>query len=98
VHAVAWLETPAPLHVIDGISRVRHGETPGEAARRLACTRVAAAKGMTPGSLAIVRESRRPAFVRGDDVLDATLTLSHHGRFVSFACVSGTRVFVRSAA
>lgn len=98
VHAVAWLASYGSPRVIDGISRLRAGEAPTEAARRLACTRVAVALGLAPGSLDIVRESRRPAFVRGNERLDATLTLSHHGRFVSFACAPGTPVSARRAA
>lgn len=98
VHAVAWRAPFVSPRMIGGIGRLRAGETPSEAARRLACARVAVALDVPVGALAIVRESRQPAFVCGERTLDATLTLSHHGRFVSFACALGRTALARRAA
>jgi hypothetical protein len=47
---------------------------------------LARALGLEPRRLAILREGRLPRLVYGTACLPAVLSLSHHGRFASFAC------------
>jgi len=87
VHAVAWRVGDPPAVTRMGVSRLPSGETsPRAAARRLALERLAPALGVAPEALAIHREARIPALWVQGRRSDADLSLSHHGRFVAFAC------------
>jgi phosphopantetheinyl transferase len=56
-------------------------------ARELAVETVARALGVAASRLAIVREGRLPRLLDRGRALAASLSLSHHGRFVAFACL-----------
>ena len=78
--------------VLSAAERMSSGDaaTAAEAsarARELAVRSVAPALGLPPGSLRIERDGRLPRLVRGSRAISAALSLSHHGRFVSFACL-----------
>lgn len=63
-----------------------HGVAPSAAARQLAIATLAPVMGVAPDDLAIQRDGRIPRlWLRGRRSL-AALSLSHHGRFVAFAC------------
>jgi hypothetical protein len=57
---------------------------PGLSVRRLAAAAIGSALGLDPGDLRIA--GRPPALLHRGRVLGATVSLSHHGRFVAFAC------------
>jgi len=87
VHAVAWRAAEAPGVTRMGVARLATGETcPHAAARRLALEGLAPALGVAPEALAIHREGRIPALWVHGRRSGADLSLSHHGRFVAFAC------------
>ena len=87
VHAVAWRAGDPPAVTCMGVSRLGTDETsPRAVARRLLLERVAPALGVAPEALAIHREARIPALWVDGRRSGADLSLSHHGRFVAFAC------------
>jgi hypothetical protein len=86
LHAVASLVGTAPSALLAAFVAVDGAGDEGEAARALARERVAAALGIDPARLSVVREARLPALRLDGERLDATLSLSHHGRFAAFAC------------
>lgn len=89
IHAVASLAGAAHGPRLAALAHTAAGEDESLAARRLACARVAEALGVGAARLAVVREGRLPALRLDGAPLDATLSLSHHGRFVGFACELG---------
>ena len=82
VHAVATSEKDGAGRVRSRVERARC--EPGVAARRLAATAIGSALGLDPDGLRIV--DRPPVAMHGSRRLDVGLSLSHHGRFVAFAC------------
>jgi len=54
--------------------------------RELAVASVARALDLAASGLAVVREGRLPSLAYRGRMLDAALSLSHHGRFAAFAC------------
>jgi len=89
IHAVASPAGADGGRRVAALAPAAPDEDEGAAARRLACTRVAAALGVAASRLDVVREGRLPALRLDGAPLDATLSLSHHGRFVGFACELG---------
>jgi hypothetical protein len=72
--------------VITSVARAGEAD-PSRAVRALACAAVAARLGASSGDLRIERVARRPpVLLRRGRRVAATLSLSHHGRFVAFAC------------
>lgn len=69
---------------------------PGTAARRLATDTIASSLGIDPDELFIVR--RPPVATFRDRRGEIGLSLSHHGRFVAFACALTAPVMARAAA
>jgi phosphopantetheine--protein transferase-like protein len=89
VHAVATAERgDAPRLLLAGCERIPAdgATTPSAAARALALAGVAAALRVCPAELAVVSGGRIPRLVRADGAALGDLSLSHHGRFVAFAC------------
>ncbi len=98
LHAVAWRDDVSVADAFSGVARVGRTESPGAAARRFACARLASRLAASPQALAIDRDQRRPIVLHAGRPLDATLSLSHHGRLVSFACVASLAARLRCAA
>jgi len=63
---------------------------PGVAARRLAATAIGSALGLDPADVEIV--GRPPVAMHRGHPLAVGVSLSHHGRFVAFACALGEAV------
>jgi phosphopantetheine--protein transferase-like protein len=82
VHAVACSRGTGAWRILSAVAETR--EDASLAVRRLATTALAAALDIEPGALRIV--SRPPEVWSSDHPLEAVLSLSHHGRFVAFAC------------
>jgi hypothetical protein len=82
VHAVARSEGEAGTRVLWRVERTR--SDPGVAVRRLAATAIGRALGLDPAGLWIV--GRPPVATDRGRRLDVGVSLSHHGRFVAFAC------------
>ena len=82
VHAVATSEDEAGARVLWKVDEAR-GD-PGVAARRLAATAIGSALGLDPADLRIV--GRPPVATCRDRRIEVGVSLSHHGRFVAFAC------------
>jgi hypothetical protein len=88
VHAVATSENEVGARVLSQVGQVR-GD-PGTAARRLAAGAIGSALGTDPAGLRIC--GRPPVATLRGHRLEVGLSLSHHGRFVAFACtLDGTR-------
>jgi phosphopantetheinyl transferase (holo-ACP synthase) len=91
VHAIARVPgRPGVLLAAVGVAGAGGAATPPEASaavRALAAERVARALGLAPASLAVERDGRLPRLAHGSRTISAELSLSHHGRFVSFACL-----------
>lgn len=89
VHAVARGRSTSPEAVLTGVAAIDgfDGEDPSRAARALATEAVASRLGLTPSDLRIERAPRRPPVLLLDGAPAVrSLSLSHHGRFVAFAC------------
>jgi phosphopantetheinyl transferase (holo-ACP synthase) len=95
LHAVASTPDEAPSPILARVALARRvfkiqDLTPvsppsaGDAARRLAATAIASALGLPAERLRI--RGRPPFLLRDGEPLEACLSLSHHGRFVAFAC------------
>lgn len=82
VHAVATSEDETGARLLWKVERAR-GE-PGFAARRLAAIAIGSALGLDPAGLQIVR--RPPVATFRGHPIEVGVSLSHHGRFVAFAC------------
>jgi phosphopantetheinyl transferase (holo-ACP synthase) len=82
LHAVARGEAAGGARVLWG-AEAAAGD-PGVAARRLAAAAIGAALGLDTAHLQIVR--RPPVATFRDGRLGVEVSLSHHGRFVAFAC------------
>jgi hypothetical protein len=85
VHAVARSEGEAGAPVLWQIGRA-HGD-PRIAVRRLAAAAIGASLALDPAELRIV--GRPPMALHRGRPLEASLSLSHHGRFVAFAGRAG---------
>jgi phosphopantetheinyl transferase len=87
VHALATSEDEAGERVLWKVDDAR-GD-PGTAVRRLAKSAIGSALGLDPAGLRIV--NRPPVATFRDGRSRIGVSLSHHGRFVAFACaVDGT--------
>jgi len=87
VHAVAWQARDPPAVTYIAVARLATGETSARAAaRRLVLDQLAPVLGVAASALAIHREARIPALWVHGRPSGADLSLSHHGRFVAFAC------------
>lgn len=91
VHAIAWDPAATGLLLAD-VARLGGVEpTPARlsaAARALAIGAIARALGVAASRLAVVRTAGAPPrLLRDGGSSDTTLSLSHHGRLVAFACL-----------
>ena len=91
LHAVATSDG-AGAPVLAGVGTAGPGDDPSEAARRLAAAAIGPALGLDPSGLRIA--GRPPEVWHRDGRLDVDLSLSHHGRFVAFACARRAGVVV----
>ena len=82
VHAVATSQGQAGARVLWEVESAL-GD-PGVAARRLAASAIGSALGLDPDELRIV--GRPPVATLRDRRIEVGVSLSHHGRFVAFAC------------
>jgi hypothetical protein len=90
-HAVATHPQARTGVVKAGVGRVARGVSagvPGRAARDLALAGIARLLGVSRGELRIERRGRIPR-VRRVGGSAPLLSLSHHGRFVAYACLAG---------
>jgi phosphopantetheinyl transferase (holo-ACP synthase) len=85
VHAVATSQEGAGARVLWKVERAQ-GD-PSVTARRLAAKAIGSALGLDPAGLRIV--GRPPVAFFRDHRSDVGVSLSHHGRFVAFACTLG---------
>lgn len=84
IHAVA--KTGAHRAIVSGLAPC-HGGDPSRSVRALAIETLSPHLGTAPGSLRIDRERGcAPVLVHENQPTEAVLSLSHHGRFVAFAC------------
>lgn len=88
VHAVATAAGAAGARVVARVECLEQGSTvcPGSAARALAIATIAPLLGVAASDLAILRDGRVPRLQCASGALAVDLSLSHHGRFVAFAC------------
>jgi len=82
VHAVATSGDEAGARVLWKVERA-DGD-PGGAVRRLAAAAIGPALGLDPADVRIAR--RPPVATFRDRRIELAVSLSHHGRFVAFAC------------
>ena len=86
LHAVARGAADPPAAVHSAVARLPALATGSEAVRQLAIARLSRLLAVAPEELAIRREGRIPALWLRGCRSPADLSLSHHGRFVAFAC------------
>ena len=83
VHAVARGREAAGARVVSAIERTT--DERGRAVRRLAAATIAASLALEPEQLLVV--GRPPVVMHRGRPIEATVSLSHHGRFVAVAFV-----------
>jgi len=86
VHAVARGASDPPAAVCSAVGTLPALATGSDVVRRLAIARVSRLLGIAPEDIAIRRDRRVPALWLHGRRSPADLSLSHHGRFVAFAC------------
>ena len=96
VHALAFSGREDEARLLHGVARLDPGAEPSRTAHALALDRVAARLGLDRAALRLERRDRIPA-LRLPDGRALDLSLSHHGRFASFACALDARPFARGA-
>lgn len=92
VHAVALAAGFDHRGVVAGVQRIPESlraRDVSEATRRFAADSLARTLGRPIDSLAIVRDRRVPSLLLRGEIPPLDLSLSHHGRFVAFACWRG---------
>jgi len=99
VHALAFCQQPAPdAFYCAGVELCAKAAKPGDAVRAAARREIAAWLGAAPAAICIGRRGRIPTLrIAGLPPEAANLSLSHHGRFVAWACQI-ERAALRSAA
>ncbi|MGI9431195.1 MAG: 4'-phosphopantetheinyl transferase family protein [Myxococcota bacterium] len=90
VHVVATHPSARQSRILLGSRELteaasRDAAAPGLAVRELALSQLSSCWPDSPG-LAVSREGRVPVLESGGVRVDADLSLSHHGRWVAFAC------------
>jgi hypothetical protein len=90
LHVIATDHRGQSRRLLAGVAEAS-AESPSSAVRRMAIAAIAAALGVAPGELSIVREARIPRLWRHGEPVPIDLSLSHHGRFVAFAAVESLR-------
>ena len=91
VHVVAQPAGVDWAHVVMAVAALGgQSDDPGRAVRRLAVREIARASGIDAARLAVARranddDDRVPMVALDGRMLDGSLSLSHHGRFVAFA-------------
>lgn len=86
VHALA---TDGAQRVGDesaGVALLGSGEDASAAARAYACQALASRLGLAPAALSVAKLGRIPVLCVDGSPARADLSLSHHGRFVAYAC------------
>jgi phosphopantetheinyl transferase (holo-ACP synthase) len=98
IHAIA-VSSPddfaSVLAGVEGVMQDTRSESTGEseAVRRLACDAISQRFELPRDQLAIRKlEDRVPRLYRGDEFLALSVSLSHHGRWLAFACRQGEDV------
>ncbi len=87
VHAVAHgMDEPCEWPCVALQGEPAEPAAPSEAVRRLAIAELAPRLGVEPAELSIRRRGRVPILCLRGRPVPADLSLSHHGRFVAFAC------------
>jgi hypothetical protein len=82
LHAVAHEPGLDPRALLAALAA---GDGSSEAARALACGRLAECLGAPPAALSVVRRGRIPELRLDGELAPLALSLSHHGRYVAFA-------------
>jgi hypothetical protein len=92
-HVIACAELPRGVIVVSGLRRlvsdVCKPPLPGQAVRRFAIDEMTPWLGARAGDLELVSEDRVPHLRLGGRPVPADVSLSHHGRFIAFACAVG---------
>jgi len=86
VHALASEEPLSGGWRVARVARVADGVDASAAARTLAVEDVASLIGASPDDLEVEKEGRIPVLLAHGERSGIDLSLSHHGRFVAFAC------------
>jgi phosphopantetheinyl transferase (holo-ACP synthase) len=95
VHAIATGRTRAHgsyFGAAGSLDALTRDGSSSDAVRALAIASLAPRLGAAPEDLTILRDARRgrvPRLLRFGREIDVPLSLSHHGRFVAFACLLG---------
>ncbi len=89
VHAVAARSASEFAHVLRGVAPCSDPARASEEVRALACETVAKHLDVASERIAIHRKARVPLLYLDAQPLEMSLSLSHHGRWIAFACDVG---------
>jgi phosphopantetheine--protein transferase-like protein len=93
LHAIGRREGESTGDVLSGAGLVsalapasRESQAPSDAARQLARARLATWLGVEARRITVTHDGRLPGLRLDGEVVDASLSFSHHGRYAAFAC------------
>jgi len=93
LHAIATSETAQPRRVLTGWRQLDSDEiasgdpdAASRAVRTLLCDQIAKSLGVAPSELEVRRRGRVPFLWLRGEAAPVDLSLSHHGRWLGFAC------------
>jgi len=86
VHAVAARSSSEYGHVIRGVAPCSEPANASQEVRRLACEAIARKLDVPSEGIEVRREGRIPSLYLDAQPLCMSLSLSHHGRWLAFAC------------
>lgn len=91
IHAIAVRSESELDAVLSRVDSIDAGEVRNESAvvRRLACDTIAERMSIPPASLEIRATNRIPELIHCNQTTGVGVSLSHHGRWVAFACHQG---------
>jgi phosphopantetheinyl transferase (holo-ACP synthase) len=90
VHAIATDVDAAPTRIVSAVETTDEGADASRAVRELAVRAIAARLEAAPEDIIISRSERIPTLEVVGVASPVDLSLSHHGRFVAFACDLGS--------
>lgn len=89
IHAIAVLGDAAGARVVSGVAAMADGpssRTEGAAVRNLACDEIAKQFDLPRRGLEIRKDGKLPRLYQTNKRLPFSLSLSHHGAWLAFAC------------
>ncbi|MFT5443033.1 MAG: phosphopantetheinyl transferase (holo-ACP synthase) [Myxococcota bacterium] len=100
IHAIAVRGDNANANIVSGVAAMADGacsRNEGDAVRRLACDEIAKQFDLPREGLEIRKDGKLPRLYQANKRLPLSLSLSHHGSWLAFACTDSKATLVGGA-